>query len=295
MKCSPFFVAAAMVASAWGQSEPDSLGNSLATTYSAWRTSIARKDVATWQRVTAPSRLVSLRNRILSEKKPFPDAVFDLPSLPPMLEGLKMIHLSQKGPTAKATWFGKIDFGIGGEPTENLMVVSFVKGTAGWQYDSADYVNLSAIPDVRKELSSGNFKYVKEGEDFQASGKPPVMPPSVAAAKYIAKVYVFCPGRQVDVTVNQVSQHHFAHTKDAEVVIGGARDGQNTISYTIKPMQGGTGKEAMTIRIYLMSEIAGTQPIKAFEYQVEEGGAVKPSGQGVFVVDPSIAVKLVGK
>ncbi len=272
---------------------PD-VGRSLVAAYTGWRAAILAKDVPAWQRTTAPHRQAEIRNRLLSEKKPYPAGVFQLPSPPPSLAGLKMIHLSQRGATAKAAFFGKINFGVGGDPTENILVLSFVS-SGTWRYDRADFVNLAALPEVRKEIASGDLKYVAETPDFQATGTLPPTPPLVPAAKYIAKVYVFCPGREVQVQVNQFSRHRFANAKEAEIVLGGAKDGANTITYTAKPIEGGTGKEALAIRVYLMSEIAGTQPIKAFEYRVDEGGILTPFGNGTFTVDPGTAAKLLPK
>jgi hypothetical protein len=267
-------------------------GKTLIATYGSWRNAMLRKDFPAWQRTTAEYRQVDTRNRIVSEKRPFPSSIFELPAPPPPLDGLKMIHLSQKGPTAKVAFFGKINFGIGGEPTDNVIVLSFIN-SGTWRYDRADFVNLAALPEVRAELAAGNLKYVAETPDFQATGVVPPTPAAVPAAKYIAKVYVFSPGREVQVQVNQFSRHRFANAKEAEIVVGGALDGANTVTYTIKGLEGGTGKEALTIRVYLMSEIDGTKPIKAFEYQVNEGEAIKNFGTGTFTVDPATAAKLV--
>jgi hypothetical protein len=279
---------------ALAQAPAANLGKSLVATYSNWRTAVIRKDVPAWQRTTAPHRQAEIRNRLVSEKRPFPAGVFDLPAPPPPLDGLKMIHLSQRGATAKAALFGKINFGVGGDPADNILVISFVhSGT--WRYDRADFVNLAALPDVRKELQAGDLKYVAETPDFQATGVVPPTPPAVPAAKYIAKVYVFCPGREVQVQVNQFSRHRFANAKEAEVVLGGAKDGANTVTYTVKGLEGGTGKEALAIRVYLMSENEGTQPIKAYEYRVNEGGALTPFGTGTFTVDAATAAKLLPK
>lgn len=277
---------------ALAQAPAADVGKTLTGTYGHWRAAMLRKDVPAWQRLTAPHRQVEIRNRLVSEKRPFPAGVFDLPAPPPSLEGLKMIHLSQKGATAKVALFGKINFGVEGVPTENVLVLSFVH-TGGWRYDRADFVNLAALPDVRQELAAGDLKYVAETPDFQATGVVPPTPPAVDPAKYIAKVYVFCPGREIQVQVNQFSRHRFANAKEAEVVLGGAKDGANSITYTAKALEGGTGKEALAIRIYLMSEIEGTKPIKAYEYQVQEGGALQPFGTGTFTVDPATAAKLV--
>jgi hypothetical protein len=289
-----FLVALALPAAALAQAPADSTAKTLVATYDAWRGAMVRKDASAWQRTTAAHRQAEIRNRLVSEKRAFPAAVFDLPAPPPTLDGLKMIHLSQRGATAKAAFFGKVNFGVGGDPTENVMVLSFVND-GRWKYDRADFVNLAALPEVRKELAAGNLKYVAETPDFQAGGVVPPAPPAVPAAKYIAKVYVFCPGREVQVQVNQLSRHRFVNTKEAEIVLGGAKDGANTVTFTAKGLEGATGKEALAVRIYLMSENAGTQPIKAYEYRVDEGGVAKGLGTGTFTVDPATAAKLLPK
>lgn len=267
----------------------------LESSYNAWRGAIIGKNAAVWGRATAEHRRIEVKNRILSEKRAFPAAVFDLPAPPPSITGLKFLEARQNGATAKASYFGRIDFGVGGEPTDNLIVLSFVSGGGGWLYDRADFVNLAALPEVRKELAAGDLRYLKETPEAQPSGVVPPTPIEVQGAKYIAKVYVFCPGREVQVQVNKVSRHRFANAKEAEIVIGGAVDGSNEVQYAIKKLEGGTGKEAMTIRVYLMSEAQGMKPIKIFEYQVPENGTVKPFGTGNFVVDAAVAAKLAGR
>lgn len=270
----------------------EDLGKPLTETYQAWREALIKKDFRQWQRLTAPHRQQEVRNRIVSEKRPFPGALFDLPTPPPSLQGLRCLHISRKGATAKAAYFGAVDFGVGGSPTDNLLVLSFIGHNGLWTYDKADFVNLSALPEVRRELASGKLDYLKQTPECQASGKVPPTPPAVPAAQYIAKVYVFCPGREVEVQVNRISRHRFANAKEAEVVIGGARDGRNTVTFTVRPLEGGTGREAMAVRVYLMSEIPGTKPIIAYEYKAEEGQPIKNFGTGQFLVDRATASKL---
>jgi hypothetical protein len=277
-----------------GQAQ-DNLRPALETTYSAWREAMIRKDASVWQRVTAEHRRIEVRNRIVSEKQPFPATLFNLPAPPPSIRGLQFLDAKQNGPTAKASYFGKVDFGVGGEPTDNLLVLSFVKGTGCWLYDRADFVNLTALKAVRKELAAGNLAYLKETPEAQPSGKIPPTPVSVKPAKYIAKVYVFCPGREVEVTVNKNSRHRFANAKEAEIVIGGAFDGLNEVKYTTKKIKGATGKEVMTIRVYLMSLVPGAKPLKAFEYQIEAAETAKSVGAGSFTVDAAMVSKLGGR
>lgn len=263
--------------------------------YEGWRDSIERRDARVWQQVTAEHRRVEVKNRILSERRSFPSALFDLPAPPPRLAGLRFLDVKQVGPTAKLAYFGRVDFGVGGEPSENLLVLSFVHAQGRWLYDRADFVNLVALPEVRKELAAGQLAYLNETPEARPSGVLPAVPYEVGMAKYIAKVYVFCPGREVQVQVNKMSRHQFLNAKEADLVIGGARDGSNEVQFTVRSLKGGTGKEAMTIRVYLMSQVLGVKPVKAFEYQVDEGGQVKPVGTLVFEVDATMAKKVMGR
>lgn len=281
-----------LIASVARGQDTAALAKNLIATYQGWRQSIISSDARQWSALTAKHRQTEIRNRLVSEKRAFPAAVFQLPAPPPSLDGLKTIHVSQRGATAKAAFYGKIDFGVGGEPTKNIMVISFTNEGGRWKYDKADFVNLSALDAVRKELDEGDLSYVRETPEFQATGVVPPTPIAVNPAKYIAKVYVFCPGREVQVQVNSVSKHSFKDAKDAEIVAGGAKDGRNDVVFTAKPLPGSTGKEALAIRVYLLSEIPGTKPIIAYEYQVEEGGSAENFGKGSFSVDPATAAKL---
>ncbi len=283
-----------LIAVAFSNAEED-LKPGLEKCYNGWRDAVIRKDAGAWQRFTPEFRQIEVKNRIFSEKRAFPAAIFDLPAPPPAMKGLMFLEAKQNGATAKASYFGKIDFGIGGEPSENLLVLSFVRGGAGWLYDRANFVNLAALPEVRKELAAGDLKYLKETPEAQPSGQVPPMPIEVPRAKYIAKVYVFCPGREVQVQVNKISRHRFTNAKESEVVNGGAVDGPNEVQYAVKKLEGGTDKEAMTVRVYLMSEVQGVQPVKIYEYQVAEGETAKPYGSGSFQVDAATVAKLMGR
>jgi hypothetical protein len=267
----------------------------LERSYQVFRDSMIRRDANAWQQATASHRKAEVRNRLVSERRGFPAAVFEVPAPPPPLAGLKFLEANRKGATAKASYFGRINFGVGGEPTENLLVLSFVNEGGRWLYDRADFVNLEALGDVRAELRAGNLAYLRATPETQPSGVVPPTPLAAPMAKHIAKVYVFCPGREVKVQVNKISSHRFANAKEAEIVIGGARDGVNEVQFAIRPLEGATGKEAMTIRIYLLSQVPGVKPIKAFEYQVAEGGAVRPFGTENFTVDAATASRLMGR
>lgn len=263
--------------------------------YGKWRTSMVKKDMASWKAVTATHRQTELRNRIFSEKRPFAQTLFGIPVAPPDIRGLKLLSVKVKGPTANAIYFGGVDFGVGGKLPNNLFVVGFTQEGRGWKYDKADFVNLGVLPDVRKDLEAGKLTHLNKPE-FIPPGR--VTPPRVALrgpVKIIAKTYVFCPGREVQVQVNKISRHLFQNTKAAEIIIGGAKLGVNEIQYTAKSLPGGEGNEPMTIRVYLFSQVQGVKPLKVFQYQVEEKGQVKPVNTLRFQVTNAHVQKLLGK
>lgn len=263
--------------------EMGKLQRELTHSYGKWRTAMVNKDAKAWAMATAEHRKLAIKNRINSEQRAFPHSVFSLPVAPPSLKNLKALRAHQKGLTATGVYFGKVDFGMGGVPTDNLLLLHFILERTGWKYDTADFISLAALPDIRAQLKAGDYSYVDQ-KDFLPSGRVPQMPFAVGRAEYIAKVYVFCPGREVRVKVNKISDHRFQDTKAAEVVIGGALTGLNEVQFSTKSLEGSTGKEALSVRVYLMSTTAGVKPLKVYEYQVAEGGAVKPFGGGNFTV-----------
>lgn len=271
------------------------LQGSLENVYAFWRNAMIKRDFPSWQKATAAHRQQTVRNRLNSERRVFPKAIFEVPTSPPALAGLKAVQVKRNGRTVKCIYYGKIDFGVGGEPTENLLVVDFVQEASGWKYDVAEFVNLGALPDVREELAKGDLSYIEKTKEFAPSGVVPPMPMAIPVAKYIAKVYVFCPGRAVDVTVNKVSKHTFGNAKDAQLIMGGVRDGVNEVSYAVKGVPGGKGNEALAIRVYVFSQVEGVKPIKAFEYQVLEGETVQGAGQKTFTFDAAMVKQLMGK
>jgi hypothetical protein len=67
------------------------------------------------------------------------------------------------------------------------------------------------------------------------------------------------------------------------------------VQFSTKKLDGATGREVMTIRVYLMSEVKDVKPVKAFEYQIAEGEAAKPFGTQNFIVDAATVAKLNGR
>lgn len=270
------------------------LAKFLEDVYSYWRNAMISNNHSAWQQVTASHRKMVLQNRVMSEKGRWPADVFNLPAEPPSLAGLKLLRARSKGLTAKSVYFGKVDFGVGGDPTENLLVLSFVYEGRGWKYDSAEFVNLNSLKDVRAQIKAGNLAYV-DGKDFLPTGLVPLKPVVLPMAKYIAKVYTYCPGREVRMRVNKISEHRFQDTQQSEVIIGGARDGVNELWYAITDLPGYKGSDPITVRVYLLSQIPGVQPVKIYQYQTKEGEKPVAQASVTFNVDPATGAKILGR
>lgn len=272
----------------------------LRNVYNNWRAAMVRKDAGLWKRYTSATKQIKVRNRLWSERRPFPQAVFASPIAPPDISKLQAMRVRAQGRAAKATYFGKVDFGVGGEPGDNLFVISYIQEGAGWKYHGGEYVNLGALPAVRKQLAAGDKKFL-DGKDFFPDGVPEAAPFAIRGpVKYIAKAYVYCPGREVKLLINNKSRHTFQNTKRADVIIGGALDGLNQMQFSVKDIPGGNPKAPMTIRIYLMSEVNGVKPLKPLEYQIDEEQAkagIKPKASGTlnFNLGPDMAKKLKGR
>lgn len=265
----------------------------LMDTYEYWQKATALQNYNGWKAITASHRIIAIQNRIFSEKGTFPADVFNTPAPAPTLAGLKVLRARSNGQTAKLVCFGKVNFGVGGDPSENILVISYLHEGGRWKYDFAEFVNLSGLTDIRKKLKAGDTAYL-DGEAFMPDGKLPRQPIKVGPAKYIAKVYTYCPGREIRVSVNDISKHRFQDTQQSEVVIGGARDGANNVWYSIKNLPGYTGNEPVTVRVYLFSQIPGVKPINVFQYETKEGQKPNATGTGTFRVAPEHAAKILG-
>lgn len=293
--CSVMMAMFVCNASAQAQlSVDEELKKNLEYTYMNWRTAMEKKNYNLWAQFTAAHRQQHIKNRILSEQKNFPAWVFQVPVSPPAVANLKALSITSKGSTATAIYFGKVDFGVGGNPPENLLLLSFVNERGRWKYDNADFIRLNELEDVRKQLKAGDYSYVKN-KDFQPSGIVPRMPVPVNKAQFIAKAYAFCPGREVKLKINKISDHRFQNTEGAEVVIGGGLTGNNEVQFATKKLEGAKGTERMRIAVFIMSTVKGVKPVKVYEYIVKDGESVKPYGSANFIIDQSIINKLSGK
>lgn len=132
-----------------------------------------------------------------------------------------------------------------------------------------------------------------EQDGFQPLGKIPPVPPLCPPAKYIAKILVDCPGRTVKANINNISQHEFDNTRQAEVISGGLRDGGNSITLNFADSPSGE-KGAVLVEVYIMPEIPGHLPARAFSYFVPPKELPR-NGPSLINVTPELLKTMVPK
>lgn len=107
------------------------LRDDLDVAYNTWRLHLLRGNYDGWRATTSAYRQVKVRNLAVSEKRPFPASLFRQPMAPPALAPLMYVGSVVNGPTAAATYYGKVDLGLGQEPTDsNALVLLFTHETA---------------------------------------------------------------------------------------------------------------------------------------------------------------------
>lgn len=243
------------------------------TMYNTWRLSMLNSDYQAWKSATSFSRQAKVHNLVVSERRPFPAAIFGRQATPPALGNLRYVGAlgGPQGNTLAATYYGKIDLGLGGEPTDNALVLLFVEEGGKWRYDQSRFFNLAHLPQVRERLARGDASVLKEQDGFHAYDAPPATPPLCAAPQLIGKVFVDAPDRRIDMTINGISHHVFEDCRLAEVVSGGLRRGKNTIAYTIRPLSDRAAKQPMAVGLFVMPETKGNHPATCFEHIADAG------------------------
>ncbi|MEM6911989.1 MAG: hypothetical protein AAF555_10460 [Verrucomicrobiota bacterium] len=246
--------------------------------YQGWRSALTQKDLRSWQYYTADYRRIQIRNTIVSQKQPFPQAVLERPVLAPALTGLRFLGIRTGDRTASASYFGPVDFGLppGDEIPDNLLILHFVHEEARWRFDRAQYLNLEARPEIRREIEQGGLGILEE-PSLQPQVQPPPLPPLCRAPEYIAKVFAEVPGLRAEVDFGGSEVYLFEDERRADLIIGGLQRGVNKISYRLGPLEKTEenaplpNKEGFEISVWIMPEREGQIPVRVFQEKILPG------------------------
>ncbi len=247
--------------------------------YNTWRLSMIRGNEQAWRSSTSAARQVKVRNLIVSQKGSFPRDFFKQQQEPPKLENFRYVGAitACNGRSMAATYVGKLQLGDG-KAAENAFVLEFMFENGKWKLDQTRFFNLSQLPVVRERLYARDLSVLREQDGFQPYTSIPRSPAACHAPELIGKVFVDCPGRDIRMSINGISEHEFDDERRADVISGGLRRGRNTISYTIRDNEG-QARPAMAIGIFVMPETEGNHPVCVFDHILDaqdtaEGGSI---------------------
>ena len=228
----------AIVSAGLLRADDSGLRRELERTYSSWRSAIVSRNLPGWQQTTAAHRQMLTRNLIVSQRQPFPNALFDLPMRPAETATLRFVQSDVNGNTAQLIYFGKVDIGLvdPGDVPDSILALKFVKEATGWKFDTFRLVNLAGAPDVRATLQNGGSTAFFKDPDFAPDGVvPPVAKPCPVPDR-IGVLQIASFGYATRAIVNGFDTATVQDNAEEHIVIGGLKDGENPLALTVKPL-----------------------------------------------------------
>lgn len=259
------------------------------TVYNTWRLSMIRGNEQAWRASTCRSRQMKVRNLVISQRGQFPRDFFKETQEAPNIDNFVYVGslLGCKGTTMACTYVGKLQLGDA-KPKENAYVLELVQEQGKWKLDQTRFFDLSQLPDVRKRLYSRDLSVLKEQDGFLPYAQIPAVPAACHAPELIGKVFVDCPGRSIEMTVNGISVHEFDDERRADIISGGLKRGQNTITYKITDREG-LKRPGMAIGIFVAPETPGNTGVCVFDHILDAQDAANGGSFTFYISNEHIA------
>lgn len=279
-----FFLATCLALTLSLHADEADLRRELEQSFSQWRSAIATHNLTNWQRTTATFRQVMTRNVIVSQKHPYPQALFDFPLRAPETGTLRFLRAAAKGPTANLIYFGKVDLGIpDAEVPENLLILKFINEGGHWKFDTLRLLNLAGSPDVRASLKGGSSTAILDEPDFQPDGVAPEIPKLCPTPDYVSALQVTALGYAVTARVNGFALPTVADRAEQHLIVGGLKDGENSLSLEIKPTTVAEGSARhLEVNAVVLTGQPAKPAIRVFNW-TPNGAIPAASDQKIFV------------
>ena len=228
-------LASALPAGAELQTPPD-LKTTLGKVFADWSKAMVEKDAKLWQQTTAKYRQNGMRNSIVSQKMPWPDALFDALVAPPDISGLELAKVMENGSTAQLVYYGKVDFKVDAdEVPEGLLFLMFVKELDGWKFNTLRYMSLAGAEEVADQASVGIFDFL-DAPEFRPPGRVPPVPKLCPIPEIVGYVEIVSIGYETTLKVADRSEHTVIDNVQKGLIIGGLKAGINPVSVYVKPL-----------------------------------------------------------
>jgi hypothetical protein len=272
-----FFLGSAlfqMCLPAYGQEGDADLRMALEKVYLRWREAMLRKDANAWAASITRYRQTVIRNSVVSERLPFPDAVFASEVQPPALAGLRLLEAQAVGDTAHLVYFGKVDMGQDKDLVrENLLKLKFFRENGVWKYDSNRISRLDSAPTVLKALKEGKRPDFLDSPEYTPPGSMPPPPPLCRVPDFKAGYKLQTFGYETTISMNGMVYEPAVDALDQQILIGGLVKGHNEITLNIKPVARPEGEKAsLQLRVYIISKEPGNPGTEVLRWQAPEGG-----------------------
>lgn len=268
------------------------LRGELERAYQNWRRAVIAKDARGWATSITMYRQVVTRNLMVSQRQPFPQAVFEVPLDPPDIASLKLLEAQAVGDTAHLLYFGKVN--LGGEPADipdNVLMLKFFREKGLWKFDSSKVLRLTEEPELKKQLQSGGTPEFLDYPDFTPPGTPPAVPPLCDKPENMAGCTLQSFGYSTRMKLNGFSYGTMEDRGDKLFVIGGLKNGLNELTLEVKPTDIPKGEERLLqVDLFVSTGQPGKPSVRVYHYESKD-----PTLTGVIklpvVIDAEILVK----
>ncbi len=268
--------------------EAAALPSQLLPVYRGWRAAMIEGDRETWAALTARYRQVGMRNLIVSQKKPWPDAIFESPVAPPDVTGMTLARSAQNGVTGQLIYFGKADFGVeidADEIPDGLLILMFIREAGTWKFNTSRFMSLAApeAAHVAKQAAEGDFSFL-DGDEFAPPGHVPRIPPLCPHPEIVGYVEIVSIGYSTRLKVADRSEHTVVDNIQQGVIIGGLKAGTNPISVDARelplPPDAPDAKRHLEFTIFRAADDPGAPPEPIYVSGPKEAGRFRLSVRG---------------
>ncbi len=260
------------------QNSGPQLESTLVRAYDAWREAMIGKNAQAWAAAITQYRQVVTRNEVVSDRKPFPQAVFEIPVAPPKIDGLRLLEAEAVGNTAHLIYFGKVDLGQDEDKKDKEVLLKLKFGLEGgvWKYDSNRFTGLSnASPAEIAALRAGKRPDFLDAAEFTPPGSFPPVPALCRVPEFKGGYKLQSFGYETTLSMNGFDYGPVAHALDQQVIIGGLTSGENVITIRAKPVPAAEGQTpALKLRIYKLDAENPDQPgVQVLDWSAPASGA----------------------
>lgn len=239
--------------------------------YQQWRAAVIAQDARAWAGAITQYRQVVTRNMIVSQRKAFPRAVFEVPIDPPDVAGLQLLEVQAVGETAHLLYFGKVD---GGEDAskapESVLMVKFFNERGGWKFDSTKLLSLQDRPEVLTQIKSGRTSEFLDYPEFTPPGNAPAVPALCDVPDHVAGSTLQSFGYEATMRINGFDYPIVQDSAQKMFVLGGLKNGVNDVSVTVKRTDIPAGeKRLLQLDFFVLTGVPNKPPVRVFHYESE--------------------------